>query len=334
MLSEALQAPTRSDDAAGTLLVGSLLLLFSVLFPLVWVVAVATSPIWLVLAPLAIFPPLVLLGYDVRVLASGTRGEEATPSFVDWAGLVRDGLRALLLSGAYLLPLAVAVAVGAGGIWLAQSQYVSLAADTADALSGVIVVLESLFALAYLTVYLYVRPAFLAVFATTGSVRAALSLRRTLAVALTPRFALAWTLATLVLFVGWLVALPLQLLLVGFGVAFLVRVVAYSLFGRGARDALTADPTVTVEWVDEDTDENESAEATGTASSVPHQRTREADATVQTGRDVPIRPASNDREEGGSQGIPETTSHGDDDREEEVEFDWSDVDPGDTDDSA
>jgi hypothetical protein len=283
MLSEALQAPTRSDDAAGTMLVGSILLSFAVLFPLVWLFAVLISPIWVVLAPLAVFPPLVLLGYDVRVLEAGLRGEPAAPSFVDWAGLVRDGLRSLVLSAAVLVPLFVALGVGVAAVWFVQSTYVSVAPDTADAVAGLVVLFEALFVVAYLTAYLYVRPAVLAAFAATGSLRAALSPRRTLRVMLSPSFALAWTLANLALFVGWLVAFPLQLLLVGFAVAFFVRVVAYGTFGRGARGALADDLT----------GGREDAAGTATAPAVvpdPSARwgPREVDAAVGAGRGVPF----------------------------------------------
>lgn len=271
MISDALRAPTRSEDAIGTLIVGSILLLTSVVFPIIWVFAMLQSPMWVILGPFAVFPPLVALGYDVRVLEAGARKEETTPSFVNWSGLVRDGLLSLVVRAAYLLPLAVVVAVGGALAFGAESGALGVTGGTADLVAAGVTILVVLFALVYFAAYLYLRPAALAVFAVTGRVRSALSIQRTLDIALSNDYAVDWTLAGTVLFVGLLIATPLQLLLVGFALAFYIRTAAYVAYGRG-----TAEGLASLGLVGEEEPTTERAIPVG----------RPAPASVQAGRSV------------------------------------------------
>lgn len=240
MLSEALGAPTRSHDAAGTILIGGLLLLFSVLFPVVWLFALAVSPIWVVLLPLAVFPPLLTLGYDLRVMEAGLRGERATPPFLGWTQLVRDGVRSLLLGVVYVVP--ALLALGAAGLIVTgvQTDQFGLAERVATAVVGLTTAGAGAFLLLYVGVFLYVRPAVLAVFVTTGRLRTALSPRRVLYVALSTDYAVGWTIAAVVLLIGWTIAAPLQLLVIGFFFAFYVRAVSYYAYGSGARTRVPA----------------------------------------------------------------------------------------------
>lgn len=238
MLSEALSAPMRSDDTAGTLLVGSVLLLFSVLFPLLWGVALTVSPVWVVLAPLAIFPPLLTLGYDLRVMEAGLRGERPTPSFLHWADLVRDGLRSIVLGVVPLIP-AVVVFAGAGAIVAAlQTGALGVSERVATVATGLVFLGAGGFVSLYVVLFLYVRPAILAVFVSTGRIREALSPQRVSRVALSSEYAIGWIVAGGVLLVGWMIAVPLQLLLVGFAIAFYARAVAYHRYGSGAREQI------------------------------------------------------------------------------------------------
>jgi hypothetical protein len=238
MLPQALSAPTRSHDAAGTILIGGVLLLLSLAFPLVLVFALAVSPIWLVLTPLAVFPPLLTLGYDLRVIEAGLRESAATPPFLGWSRLARDGFRSILLGVVCLVP-AMVVVVAAGlivaGVQMGQ---IELTERTATAVTGVTTAGAGAFLLLYLVVFLYVRPATLAVFVATGRMRAALSPRRVFRVALSTDYAIGWTTAAAVLTIGWAIAAPLQLLVVGFFLAFYVRAVASYAYGRGARTRL------------------------------------------------------------------------------------------------
>ncbi|MFB6096231.1 MAG: DUF4013 domain-containing protein [Haloferacaceae archaeon] len=240
MISDALHAPARSDDAIGTLFVGSVLLVLSLVAPLVWAYGVLVSPLWLVVGPFVALPPLLVLGYEVRVLGASARGAEATPSFVDWAGLVRTGLLSLVLRALYLLPLAVVVAAGVAVAVLAQTDALGLGPNAASAVAAAVAVLLSLFSLSYFAAYLYLRPAALAVFAVTGRLRSALAPRRVLGVAVTRDYAVGWTVAGVVLVLGLLVAAPFSALLVGFALAFYVRATAAVAYGRGAATGLSA----------------------------------------------------------------------------------------------
>lgn len=238
MLPEALGAPTRSHDATGTIAIGGMLLLFSVFFPLLWLLTLTVSPIWFVLAPLAVFPPLVTLGYDLRVMEAGLRENRATPPFLGWAQLARDGARSILLGVVYLVP-ALVVLTGASLLVAGvQTGQFELSDRVVTAVTGVTTAGASAFVLLYLVVFLYIRPATLAVFVATGRLGAALSPRRVLHVALSGEYAIGWAIAAVVLLIGWVIAAPLQLLIVGFFVAFYVRSIAYYVYGNGARTRL------------------------------------------------------------------------------------------------
>lgn len=277
MLADALAAPTRSADALGTLLVGGGLLLLSVLFPVVWVVAVLRSPVLAVLAPLAVFPPLVLLGYDVRVLRAGAEGDDDVPSLVSLAGLVRLGIGSLLVRALYLFPLAVVVGGAGAVVGAARADLLGLPELQADAVVLATTVFAGLFAVAYLFAYLYIGLAALSLYGMTGRLRVALSPRHVLAVALSRTYAVGWTLTGTVVLVGLLVALPLQLLLVGFPLAFYVRTAGHHLAGQAAAPQLVALGLL------------EAASTPEPASEPPVGR--DAAPNVQVGRSVPVESA-------------------------------------------
>lgn len=242
MLPQALGAPTRSHDAAGTMLIGGLLILFSVVFPVVWLFTLAVSPIWIVLLPLAVFPPLLTLGYDLRVMEAGLRGERATPPFLGWTQLVRDGARSLLLGVVYFVPALLALGAASLIVSGVQTGQLGLEERVVTVVTGVTTAGVGAFMALYVGVFFYVRPATLAVFVATGRLRPALSPRRVLSVALSTNYAIGWTIAAVVLLIGWTIAAPLQLLVVGFFFAFYVRAVSYYAYGNGAR---TRAPAVT-----------------------------------------------------------------------------------------
>ena len=255
MLTAAAAALTRTDDTAGVVLIGGAVTLLSWVLTPAWVAGVLfVSPAVAVAAPLALGPWLVARGYFVRVTRSATQTGEATgaPSLVAWGELVRDGVKSALVSAALLAPLA-------GGLVVASVAVAALVVGPVDPGPAAAAVESTLgpngpaavavvaggvvaaFAGAYLLAFAYVRPAALAAFAASGRLRDGLNPRTVADVAATGSYATGWTLAVGALAVGYAVAVPTAPLVVGVAVAFLARVVAHGLYGRGAADALTQD---------------------------------------------------------------------------------------------
>jgi hypothetical protein len=303
MLPQALGAPARSHDAVGTLLIGGTLLLFSVLFPLIWIFALVVSPIWIILAPLAVFPPLLTLGYDLRVLQAGLREEPATPPFLDWSKLVRDGVRSILLGVVYLLPALVVLGTASGIVAVLQTGPLPVSELVTNVATGISTVGAGTFLALYVGVFLYIRPATLVVFAATGRMRAALSPRRVSRVALSTDYAIGWTMATVVLLIGGLIAAPLGLLLVGFLVAFYVRAVAYYSYGAGARTRVTV---LSESSQDADTVQRDSTETTGEASTTVAASTPAEEASAVAVRAEPSRTVRNQSATAGAEAATPT----------------------------
>ncbi|WP_423995374.1 DUF4013 domain-containing protein [Halorubrum trapanicum] len=252
MLTAAATALTRTDDTAGVVLVGGSVTLLGWILTALWLVGVLfVSPAIAVAAPVAFAPSLVARGYFVRVTRSAIQSGDAAgaPSLVAWGELVRDGLKSALLSAALLAPLAggLAVAGGAVAVLIAgpvDPESTATAAESALGPNGpvaVAVVAAGVVAAlvgAYLLAFAYVRPAALAAFAASGRLRDGLNPRTVAGVAATGSYATGWTLAVGALAVGYAVAAPTVPLIVGVALAFLARVVAHGLYGRGAAAAL------------------------------------------------------------------------------------------------
>jgi hypothetical protein len=266
MLSEALVAPARTEDASVTVLVGAVLVAFSTVGPAAWLLAVVQSPLPLLLAPVVVLPALLLLGYEVRVVAAGIDGEPATPSFVDWTGLVRGGVGSVGIALGYLLP---GAAVGGASAAVAVGAPRGLVAAPPWAVPVATVVAAAAAALNVLA-FAYARPAGLVVYAATGSVGAAFSPGHVVPVLGSGRFALGWALATAGLAAGTLAAAPLAVLLVGFPLAFYARVVAHWLYGRGGAAAVVG------------------ADATADSTAAPPVEHAGAPPAVQTGRGMTV----------------------------------------------
>jgi hypothetical protein len=265
MIAEALAAPARTEDAAVTVAVGGALLALSTAGAAALVVALSRSPGPALFAPLVVVPGLVLLGYEVRVVRAGVEGARATPSFVDWSGLLRGGLASAALAVGYLLP-GLVVAAGAVGAGVAVDAGVLTRVPWSVPAGGVVAVLA---VGANALAAFYLRPAGLAVYAATGSLAAAFSPGAVLGVAASGRYVLGWALATGGLAVGTVAASPLAAVLVGFPLVFYVRAVAHSVYGRAAADAVGPAPETGVEGG-------------------PPAAATEPPAAVQTGRDVPL----------------------------------------------
>jgi hypothetical protein len=303
MLSESLRVPYRADDAFGTILVGSVLTLLTGVLVAVWVVLLAVWPPGLALLPVVALPSLIMRGYLLRVVEGGTRNESTVSSFVEWRSLVRAGSKSALISALYLLPGAVLCGLAVGG-GVATVVSPSGFDETAQALTGLLILISGFGLLIYGLVYLYVRPAARAVFAATGSLRAALGVRRVFRLASSGDFLTGWLIGMGLLAVGPTLLLPLLVVaalvgllslpvaavivlvtfLLAVGLAFVVRVSAAWSTGRGAAseldrlypaasesDAATDDTGVVL-------DRRATPELDGGSA--------EVDPTVQTGRTV------------------------------------------------
>lgn len=239
MLGDALEYPTRGEDAPTTVLVGGLLPLFAVLIGVVGLV-LSVLLVGLVLLPLAAVPGIVLLGYYVAVLRAVGDGEADPPRFRGWRRLLLDGLRHLAITVVYAVPLVLLFGLFLGVV-AAGGAASSDAAEVAVSLAAVVV---GGLAVCYLLAFAYVRPLALANFAREGRLRAAFDLETLRAAGLSRTYALAWLLAVPVWFVGGALEGTLSFVLVGFFVGFYADVVRYYLYARGLRTALDgADPT-------------------------------------------------------------------------------------------
>lgn len=279
MLDDALAVPARSQDRAGTLLIGSVLALCSIVFPAFWLALVVSAPVALVLAPVALAPVALVRGYLLRALAAGARGEPAAPSFVDWAGLARSGVASLAVSAVVtlpaVLPLVAAVAAGTA----IRRDLVGVADP--ELFAGLAALLGLLLAAGWAVVAAYLHPAMQALLATSGF-RAALSPRRVVAVALRSRYAVGWVLGVTAIAVGGVVAALTAALLVGLPLGFYAAVVAYSLFGRGTGDAVAG---AEADWESGAESEPDSV-AEESPPAAPSGTPPEPDPAVQVGRGV------------------------------------------------
>jgi hypothetical protein len=312
MLSESLRVPYRADDAFGTILVGSVLTFSTLVLLAVWTAVLVVSPVGgLAAIPVVALPSLVIRGYLLAVVDSGIHDRTTVPSFVRWGSLVRTGSSSTLLSAIYLLPAALLGGLAVGG-WVAAAVDPPGFTETAQALVGVLLMVAGFGLLIYGLVYMYVRPAVRAVFASTGSLRAALRVRRVLRLASTGDYLTGWLIAmglltvgpTLLPLVGIAVAvgylspvaafiIVLVTILLGVCLGFVVRVSAAWATGRGAATGLTGiDPASVRETTDEagvlvDVE----SEPAPDPDPNPVEARPEADPTVQTGRTVSLRPA-------------------------------------------
>ncbi|MGM0606552.1 MAG: DUF4013 domain-containing protein, partial [Halobacteriota archaeon] len=242
MLREGLSAPVRARDSVGTLVIGGVLTLLSIVFLPAWVLFAVLEPtIALVSTPIVVFPTLLLRGYALRVIDAAIRSKSTTPSFVRWGSLARDGLKSIVLSGVYLVPAGCFALLSGGAMLLLSADLTGMNAigQLGTAMSGGI---AALVALSYLLVYLYIRPAAEAVLSTTGRFKDALSPRIVLGTAAKGDFATGWVLSVFVILVGGVIGLSTIVVLVGGVLLFGIRVVAANLLGQGASSTL-APPT-------------------------------------------------------------------------------------------
>jgi hypothetical protein len=232
MLSEALSYARSGDEALKRLLIGG---------------AVQLGGAILVL------PGIFLYGYLLRVLRdavgdgdSGTSDTDELPAWDDWETLAIDGLKALVVVFAYLLPVFV---VTFGGLFVAlvalpfgAALGSGVAGSEAGAAAG-----TSLFLLAFVGVLLlgtlcsliayYLLPAALVGLAVEDDIGAAFRWSALKRVALSKPYVVGMLIAGVVAVAGSLVATPLVVLLVGFVVQFYVFVVVAHVAGQSVSAA-------------------------------------------------------------------------------------------------
>jgi len=314
MLGESLRVPFRADDWIGTILVGSVLTLLSGLLVLGWLVVMAVlvsmamqadriavavlAPLGGIVVGLLLFlPSLVLRGYLIGVVRSGIRGEPTVESFVGWGSLVGDGTRSTLLSAIYLVPAAVLLGLAVGGA-VATAVEPEGFEGALQAIAALLILVGGFGLLFYALVYLYLRPAARAVFASTGAVRAALDVRRVGRLSASADYITGWLIGMGILVVGPTLLLPLFLIslavavvspplafigvlstvLLGIGTVFLCRVSAAHATGQGSAEGLTElYPDAVVEPTDKKPEPTVSLLETTPS---------EVSAAVQTGRTV------------------------------------------------
>jgi hypothetical protein len=226
MLVEALSYFRRGDHAEGAFLTGAILS-FSVAILLELGLLVATL--------LAAVPAVALSGYFARVLATSADGETAPPAFSFSTRLLRDGLTALGVAGAYLLVPTLLLLVTVGG---------ALSAGATDPLAfptSVRIYAGSAVASFTALAFAYLAPAAVAVVLQRGSLRAGFGSGVT-SLAGHAAYFYAWTLALALAAFGTFVAAALAgIPVVGRALAvfvgFYVVATATHLVGRGCARA-------------------------------------------------------------------------------------------------
>lgn len=261
MLNEALRVPYRAVDATGTLLVGAVLTGLTVVAAIGWFVLLAVEPlIGAAVTPIIFLLSLVVRGYLVRVVAVGISERPDAPSFVRWGSLLRTGTKSTFVSAIYALPAAVCFGLAAGAA-VATILDPPGFEGVPQVLAAVAMLVGGFGLLCYGLVYLYLRPAARAVLAATGSVRAAVNVRRVVGVSLSGSYLTGWLIAMGLLTVGPLLVTPLVVvsvlagrydialaaigglltLLITVVLLFSLRMSAAWATGRGAADALASD---------------------------------------------------------------------------------------------
>lgn len=167
--------PTRASDWVETLLIGSLLLLFSGF----------------------VLPLLPVYGHLVQVARAGMAGDSELPPFTDWETLFVDGLKGLVVTVVYQIP---PFLVGVGSV---VALFVLGSGSDRFAGAGILVfVLGTLVATLLGLVFGYLGAVGFLSFAADGDVRAAFDLDLLKRVALNREYAVSWGYGVVLLFVA------------------------------------------------------------------------------------------------------------------------------------
>lgn len=188
-----------------------------------WPIRVGIGGILVLVGAFVLIPLIVVEGYVYRVLRGTTRGDHRPPEWEDWIDLFVEGIRMYIIQIAYVLVPTLLIVAGtllavvefAGGSDLAGVGY---------ALIAVGMLLE--------LVVIYLLPAALSNFASTGQLGAAFDLGTVRRVALSPNYFAPVVISILLGIVLGTVGAVLSLVLVGVFVLFYLQVVIAYLWGR------------------------------------------------------------------------------------------------------
>lgn len=283
-----LRFPAQADDWLESLVIGTVLLLFSGL----------------------LLPLIPLQGYLLNCARAGMARDETLPSFTDWERLVGDGLRGLVVLVVYQLPPLLVGAVSFAALLLLGSDNQSLAT------AGLVVFGLGLLAAVLLTLVAgYLGLIGLLAYAAEDDLRAAFDLGTLRAVGLDGDYAIHWGYGILLVFllnalfglalffvnlvaivpiIGWLIALLAFVVLapVGTALSFYAQQVVFRVWGRGYA-------------VSRDLDAGDVPARVGSNSTPTAVATRESDVTASATSDL-REPTPN----GEDAGVDEQTERG------------------------
>lgn len=227
MLAEALTYFRRGDHAEAAFLTGAILS---------FAVAILLELGLVVTTLLAAIPGVALAGYLARVLAASADGEAAPPTFSFSSRLLRDGLLAVAVGGAYLLVPALVLVVTVGGALSTGGAAAMGSPSPVWIYAGSTVVLLTALAFAYLA------PGAVAVALREASIRAAVRPGTVASLAGRAAYFYAWTLAVVLVALGAFVArglagIPVVGRALAVFVGFYVVATATHLVGRGCAKA-------------------------------------------------------------------------------------------------
>ena len=214
MITTSLTYLRDSDDAIKTTAIGGVLLLASFL----------------------LIPVFFVLGYLVRVLRRSADGNDEPPAFDEWGDLLRDGLKAFVVTFVYsVFPLAVLAVVGVFGV----GAVLVGAGDSALAgiIGGTLVLVLAFVAFVVSLAGVYVTPAALSNYAETGRVGDGFAFAAIWTAITTKAYAVGWLYALAVILagslaVGVLSVVPVLGTIAGVFVQFYALVAAYHIVGH------------------------------------------------------------------------------------------------------
>ncbi|MFW6436537.1 MAG: DUF4013 domain-containing protein [Halococcoides sp.] len=246
----ALRYPLEDDDWVPTVGIGGGLLFANTTLTFIGLIAIAIFSV--VLIGFLLFPPLILVslvftlplsGYSIAVLRSTIRGEEEPPRFTDWKQLYKDGLVAVAIALAYLIPPVVGATIvlavtGVPTLLLvlfeAGESLVGL--GVLFVMLGIAVVVGAAFVYSFAMSYLV--PVSLAIYAHESDLRTALTLDRIKQVGLSSEFAVYWLSAIVINMIASQFIGFFMLIVVGFFMQFYLQIVIVRLYGLGYASAM------------------------------------------------------------------------------------------------
>jgi ABC-type glycerol-3-phosphate transport system permease component len=304
------------------MLIGGALAFLAVLINLVGSV-LAVVLIGFLILPFALVPQILTQGYLVRVLDDTLDGGVDPPVWEEWTDVFVDGLKFVVVSIVYSLPVVVVSVVLVLLFAFGTSVGAGVGGDGGGAIAGLSVLLALVLGLVVLVLALavfYVLPIGICGMAQDDAVGGAFDVDRIRTVATTREYAVAWGAGAVTLVVGGGVAQFLIFLLVGFPLLFAVQVLAFRFFARGYADALDLDVAPA----------GASPAAAGagtTATSVPDPDPTKTDTL---GATRPDEAAETTRTSDGTEPTPETETRdtGEPTADTETEFSADPVDEG------